>query len=177
MYSFVAPAEKTGADPGDVALSHAAIEDLARRGRHVRLGVAWMTQRVRDSITEPIVEVIHSQSASHLYGMQNPAEITRITPLLQWTPAEAKSVRHFIPGQFLLVAGPWRVTLRVTASDAEFEMANTDGKVDRNASLPNAAVVDDDAVVDAGRRNGHALRTAPALSVGEPRVDSAAQLA
>jgi hypothetical protein len=108
---------------------HAEVENVARRGRHAHFGVDWITQRVRDALRSEIVQVIQSQAATHLYGMQRPLEITAVKRDLEWTDAEAKAIRHFVAGHFLLIAGPWSVTMRITSSDDEYAMANTDGKV------------------------------------------------
>jgi hypothetical protein len=131
LWSFVRDALAIGADPELVALAHSLMDEICRMGRHVRLGGVWMTQRVRDAVQLPLVQTIQTQSASQLYGQQHAGDISRIAPDLQWTDAEQRAVRGLVPGRFLLAAGPWRVVVRVTASEEEFQMANTDGRQDQ----------------------------------------------
>lgn len=158
LWSFVKGAEALGADPHHVARSNGAIEDLVRRGRHLRLGGAFMTQRPKDSLESQLMQIIQSQASSQWVGMQMPAEITDIAPRLHWTPAEVAAIKRFVPGHGLLVAGPWRVTMRVTASDDEYAMANTDGKVTRDATTPSAdgRGLDEDADPGDGGNGWHA---------------------
>lgn len=180
LWTWVKTAAELDADPASVARALAALEDLVRRGRRMKVGGVFMTQRVRDAANEPIVQVIHSQSASHLYGMQNRGEVSVIAPLLQWTPPEVAAIQKFVAGQFLFVAGQWRVTMAVTSSDEEYEMANTDGEVDREDVRPVAVGPDlDDVSNDAGtsaRRNG-ADHRGHAVDVSAPTTQAAAAAA
>ena len=139
LWSFVKLEERLGIDPYWLAQCQSAIEDLIRTGRHVKVGGAFFTQRAKDSLNVPLMEIIQSQASIQIYGMQNPSEITDIAGRLHWTDADIATIKRFSPGQQIVSAGPWRVAMRVTASDDEFEMANTDGGPRREDTLPSSA--------------------------------------
>jgi hypothetical protein len=143
LWSFVKINTDMGVDPAELAHCLAAIEDLIRTGRHVQVGAAMFTQRAKDSIEVPLMQVIQSQAASQMFGMQRPGEISDVADRLHWTAADIKQIKKFSPGQAILEAGPWRVAMRVTASDDEYEMANTDGKPARVLTLPSSESEED----------------------------------
>lgn len=148
LWSWAKGAAQMGADEKIVAQSWGAIEDIIRLGRHLLLGGDWMTQRIKDSFTSPLLEVVQSQCASQMYGLMKPAEITDVADRLSWTPAEKKAIKKLQAGQFLLTAGPWKVTMRVTASPDEYRMANTDGKVAISDVRPVPELEPDGDIVD-----------------------------
>jgi hypothetical protein len=137
LWSFVKLSEQMGVDPYWLARCVGAIEDLVRTGRHMQVGAVLMTQCAKDSLDVPVMQVIQSLCAIQVYGMQNPSEISDIAGRLQWTPADIKAIKKFSPGQMILSAGPWRVAMRLTASDAEYAMANTDGRPSRAETAPS----------------------------------------
>jgi hypothetical protein len=86
-----------------------------------------MTQRAKDSLDVPVMQVIQDQCAIQCYGLQNPSHIADITERLHWTSAEVRQIRKLTSGEWLISAGPWRVAMRCTfANDEEYAMANTD---------------------------------------------------
>lgn len=141
LWSFLKQSLDLGVDPYWLARSNAAIEDLIRTGRHVQLGGAFFTQRVKDSADVALMQVLQGMAeggGSTMYGMQASGDISDVRGALHWTDADVAAIRKFTPGQAILAAGPWRVAMRVTASDDEYEMANTDGKPSRHQTTPAA---------------------------------------
>lgn len=156
LWSWAVGAEQMDADPHMVALAWGAIEQIIRVGRHMQIGGDWMTQRLKDCFVSPLLDIVQSQCASQMYGLMKAAEISECGSRLGWTRAEEAAIKKFTPGQFLLTAGPWRVTMRVVASREEYAMAATDGKVSNApdsrtgngnrqvVGLESAAVLSDD---------------------------------
>lgn len=137
LWSFVKSGEAFGTDPHWQISCVNAIEDLVRRGRHQLFGAAFFTQRAKDSLDVPVMKIIQSQCATQVFGPQNPAEISEVKEGLDWTDADVRAIKSFSPGQCLVVAGPWKVAMRVTASDDEFDNFNTDGKPSREETTPS----------------------------------------
>lgn len=145
LWSFVKISTDMGIDPHWIAMCLAAIEDLVRTGRHLQLGGAFWTQRAKDSIDVPLMQILLGMASTQIFGMQTSSEISDIAPRLHWTPADVSAIKKFSPGQMIVQAGPWKVACRVTASDAEYAMANTDGRPSRLATTPSSEELDDDA--------------------------------
>lgn len=137
LWSIVKLSVDLGVDAYWLAQCIAAIEDLIRTGRHMKIGGVFLTQAAKDSLEVPVMGIIQSQAATQIYGMQNPSEISDIAGRLHWTDADVTQIKKFSPGQQIVTAGPWRVAMRVTASDDEYAMANTDGRPTREATLPS----------------------------------------
>jgi hypothetical protein len=140
LWSFLKQSVDLGVDPHWLAMSNAAIEDLIRTGRHVQIGGAFFTQRVKDSADVALMQVLQGQAASQMYGMQSAGDISDVRDSLHWTDADVEAIRKFSPGQAILSAGPWRVAMRVTASEDEYAMANTDGRPSREEVAPSLTV-------------------------------------
>lgn len=130
LWSIVKQSESLGTDPYWMARSLAAIEDLVRTGRHMHVSGRLMTQRAKDSLEVPVMQVIQDQCGVQCYGMQNTSHISDIADRLHWTPADVRQIKRFTAGEWIVSAGPWHVAMRVTHADnEEYAMANTDNPV------------------------------------------------
>lgn len=143
LWSFVKISTDMGIDPHWIAMCLASIEDLVRTGRHLQLGGAFWTQRAKDSIDVPLMQILLGTASTQIFGMQTSSEITDIAPKLHWTPADVTAIKKFSPGQMIINAGPWKVACRVTASPDEYNMANTDGRPSRIDTQPSDEPADD----------------------------------
>jgi hypothetical protein len=62
--------------------------------------------------------------------MQKPGEISDITKRLRWTDSQVEAISALGIGQAMIEVGLNRQTFEVTYSPAEYEMANTDPRLD-----------------------------------------------
>lgn len=147
-------------------------QDLARRGRHIGLSAYFLTQRAQDALDSSMGEVIQSLCKTQLFLMQNPNEITAIAKRLRWTDQQADTVASLLVGQAMLEAANTRSVFTIDFSPEEWDMANTDLKVD-TAAYDQSDGPDSPDRLDgepAGLRSGNGPRGAPGAAV-RPSAD------
>ena len=89
------------------------LEDAWRRGRHLDIACASLTQRPVDALASRLGGVIQSISATQWYGMQNPGEISDVAKRLRWTDEQQDAIARFGQGDgLLIVAGLHRIAFR-----------------------------------------------------------------
>ena len=102
------------------------VEDVIRKGRHVKLSGVFMTQRASDCLKSDNGSVLLSQASSQWFGMMAPAELSSVAGPLELSSAAQATIRRFRQGDGLMIAGPYQVAMRVIPTPEELEMAETD---------------------------------------------------
>lgn len=131
----------TYADERDASGREAAgeLEDAWRRGRHVKIACASLTQRPMDALESRLGRIIQSISGTIWYGMQSPGEISDVAHRLRWTDEQVAAIERFGPGDGMLtVGGLHRIAFTVDYSPEEWQMAQTDSVVETPAAAYTA---------------------------------------
>jgi hypothetical protein len=119
------------------------VEDVIRKGRHVKVGGVFMTQRASDCLQSDNGAVLLSQASSQWFGMMAPSELTAVAGPLELSAAAQATIRHFRQGDGLMIAGPYQVAMRVIPTPEELEMAETDYEgEDAFSSEPEPVLLD-----------------------------------
>jgi len=108
------------------AAAAAAVEEVVRLGRHVKVSGVFMTQRGSDCLQSTQGQVVLSSASSQWFGMLSPSELTALVGPLQLSSAVQAAIRRFRQGDGLLIAGPYQVGMRVIPTPDELAMAQTD---------------------------------------------------
>jgi hypothetical protein len=106
--------------------SAAAVEEVVRLGRHVKVSGVFMTQRGSDCLQSTQGQVVLSSASSQWFGMLGPSELTAAAGPLELSAAVQATIRRFRQGDGLLIAGPYQVAMRVIPTPEELAMAQTD---------------------------------------------------
>lgn len=106
--------------------SAAAVEEVVRLGRHVKVSGVFMTQRGSDCLQSTQGQVILSSASSQWFGMLGPSELSAAAGPLELSTAVQATIRRFRQGDGLLIAGPYQVAMRVIPTPEELAMAQTD---------------------------------------------------
>jgi hypothetical protein len=120
------------------------VEDVIRKGRHIKLSGVFMTQRASDCLRSDNGSVLLSQASSQWLGMMAPAELTAVAGPLELSAAAQATIRRFRQGDGLMIAGPYQVAMRLIPTPEELEMAETDyeGEDAFEESQPALALLD-----------------------------------
>ncbi|HEX6513634.1 MAG TPA: hypothetical protein VF157_15125 [Chloroflexota bacterium] len=102
------------------------VEDVIRKGRHIKLSGVFMTQRASDCLRSDNGSVLLSQASNQWLGMMAPAELTAVAGPLELSAAAQATIRRFRQGDGLMIAGPYQVAMRLIPTPEELEMAETD---------------------------------------------------
>jgi hypothetical protein len=102
------------------------VEDVIRKGRHIKLSGVFMTQRVTDCLRSDNGSVLLSQASSQWLGMMATAELTAVSGPLELSVAAQATIRRFRQGDGLMIAGPYQVAMRLIPTPDELAMAQTD---------------------------------------------------
>src|SRR5918911_1436958 len=106
--------------------SAAAVEEVVRLGRHVKVSGGFMTPRGNECLQSAQGQVVLSSASSQWFGMLSPSELTALAGPLTLSSAVQAAIRRFRQGDGLLIAGPYQVGMRVVPTPDELAMAQTD---------------------------------------------------
>lgn len=120
------------------------VEDVIRKGRHVKVSGVFMTQRASDCLQSENGAVLLSQAASQWFGMMAPSELRAVSAPLELSAAAQATIRRFRQGDGLLTAGPYQVAMRVIPTPEEMDMAETDYEGESAFEDNEATVIGDE---------------------------------